>query len=111
MITVGLSCTDSTGLKCKPLLYNWLVGTEGAARFIDEFVDSLDEEMKIVFENDAWICDFEKLKERTGKALLSLDDKGYVRGSWVKAEREDKDNPQTDCISEEEPFPDEEVPF
>jgi len=106
MITLGLSCKDSTGLSCNPLLYNWLVGTPGAARFINEFVASLDEEMTIAFESDSWVCDFELLKDRRGKAKLFLDG-DFIKGEWIKAIREET---AQEPIKEKQII-DDEIPF
>ena len=64
MITLGLSCTDSEGRKCSPLLYSWLSGSPKASFYIQKFTDSLDEEMKISYESDVWLVDMEKLMQK-----------------------------------------------
>lgn len=103
MITVGLSCNDSTGQRLT-LMYNWLVGTSGAARFIDNFRDALDEDMMIQFEGDSWVCDMDMLKGRTGRAKLSLEN-GYVRAEYLKHDREhaSEDAPK-ELVEDDLPF-------
>ena len=99
MIMCGLACTDSTGKKLDKLLYNYLVGTPGAARFISEFVDSLDKHMDIQFVGDQWQCDMEMLKGRIGKAELNIDENGYVKGTWLACDRSEIKNKEVEEIT------------
>lgn len=116
MIMCGLACTDSSGNKLDKLLYNYLVGTPGAARFIPEFLNSLDKDMTISYEGDSWICDYEDLKQRTGSADLFIDENGFVKANWILADRSTADKEEqggivNDALKSKADIIDDEIPF
>ena len=117
MITLGLSCTDSDGRKCSPLLYSWLSGSPKASFYIQKFTDALNEDMTISFESDVWIVDMEKLMQCSGKAKLSLNERGYVNAEFLKKpETSEKETIKAETIPEKTTkkpieITDEDLPF